>query len=56
MKPVLHIWMRMRWTDAVDGNGVVVGVGDVDTTEPGTYQLIYNYTDAAGNASSDPND
>ena len=38
------------WTDAVDGNGVVVGVGDVDTTEPGTYQLIYNYTDAAGNA------
>ena len=28
------------WTDAVDGNGVVVGVGDVDTTEPGTYQLI----------------
>ena len=38
------------WTDAVDGNGVVVGVGDVDTTEPGTYQLIYNYTDVAGNA------
>ena len=51
MKLVWHTWMRMR-VGRMDGNGVVVGVGDVDTTEPGTYQLIYNYTDAAANATS----
>ena len=37
-------------TDAiVDGFGVVLAVGEVDTTTPGTYTLTYDYTDAAGN-------
>ena len=37
-------------TDAVDGEGVVLATGEVDTSTPGTYTLTYDYTDAAGNA------
>jgi hypothetical protein len=38
------------WTDIVDGNGVLVGQGDVDSLVPGVYQLTYSKTDEAGNA------
>ena len=38
------------WTDAVDGSGVVLPTGEVDHTNPGTYVLSFNYSDAAGNA------
>lgn len=38
------------WTDNVDGSGTVVGVGSVDLTTVGNYQITYDYTDAAGNA------
>ena len=38
------------WTDAVDGSGVVHASGEVNASDPGTYVLSFNYTDAAGNA------
>ena len=40
------------WTDNVDGEGNVTGLGEVDTSSPGTYTLTYDYTDAAGNAAA----
>ena len=40
------------WTDIVDGNGVILAEGQVDTTMPGTYVLSYNYTDQAGNVAT----
>ena len=41
-------------TDNVDSNLVVnaVGVGAVDTTQPGTYTISYNVSDTAGNVST----
>ena len=39
-------------TDAIDGSGVVLAAGEVDTTTPGIYTLTYDYTDAAGNAAA----
>ena len=41
------------WTDIVDGTGVVVAIGEVDTLEPGEYQLFYNYTDTNGNTAEE---
>ena len=38
------------WTDAVDGEGIVYGVGDVNISKPGIYYLTFDYTDDAGNA------
>ena len=38
------------WTDAVDGEGIIYGVGDVNVSKPGIYYLIFDYTDDAGNA------
>ena len=37
------------WTDAVDGQGVVYGVGEVNVSNPGIYYLTFDYTDNAGN-------
>ena len=37
------------WNDDVDGSGTVDAVGSVDTQIPGTYELVYDFTDAAGN-------
>ena len=37
------------WNDDVDGSGTVDGVGSVDTGIPGTYELVYDFTDSAGN-------
>ena len=39
------------WTDAVDGAGKVMGIGQVNTSIPGDYLLIYEHTDQAGNKS-----
>ena len=33
------------WSDAVDGNGTLTGVGVVDDQVPGTYTLTFDYTD-----------
>ncbi|MDG1172749.1 MAG: DUF5011 domain-containing protein, partial [Opitutales bacterium] len=41
------------WTDAVDGSGVVYASGVVVAGVPGTYQLTYNYADAAGNVAQE---
>lgn len=42
------------WTDAVDGTGAATVGGDVvNTIEPGTYVVTYNYTDAAGNIATE---
>ena len=38
------------WTDAVDGSGIILAIGLVNTGTPGSYVLSFNYTDAAGNA------
>ena len=32
--------------DAVDGNGTITGVGEVDDQVPGTYTLTFDYTDS----------
>ena len=34
------------WSDAVDGNGTLTGVGEVDDQVPGTYTLSFDYTDS----------
>ena len=38
-----------NWTDIVDGEGDAVSTGEVDVNVPGTYEIIYNYTDSSGN-------
>ena len=45
-----YIDVNASWSDAVDGSGVIVASGEVNASEPGTYVLSFNYTDAAGNA------
>ena len=40
------------WSDAVDGNGTLTGVGEVDDQVPGTYTLTFDYTDSNGNAAA----
>ena len=47
-----YIDQNATWTDIVDGSGVVLAEGQVDTTMPGTYVLSYNYTDQAGNVAT----
>ena len=46
----VYLDANASWSDAVDGQGVVYGVGDVNVGQPGTYVLSYNYTDDAGNS------
>ena len=48
-----YIDANATWTDAVDGQGVVHGVGDVNVSIPGTYWLKYNFTDEAGNQAAE---
>ena len=38
-----------KWTDIVDGNDTLIGVGQVNTFVPGEYQVVFNYSDHAGN-------
>ena len=45
-----YIDANASWNDALDGFGVIVPSGEVNASEPGTYVLSFNYTDAAGNA------
>ena len=45
-----YIDQGANWTDLVDGNGSIDGIGTVDSNTPGIYQIAYNYTDHAGNA------
>ena len=40
------------WSDAVDGNGTLTGVGEVDDQVPGTYTITFDYTDSNGNAAT----
>lgn len=40
------------WTDALDGNGTLTPVGEVNATKPGTYELTFDKTDAAGNVAA----
>ena len=35
--------------DAVDGTGVIVGLGQVNASIPGTYFIVFNLTDSSGN-------
>lgn len=39
------------WTDNVDGTGISIASGTVNTSATGTYILTYTQTDAAGNTS-----
>ena len=41
--------LNASWTDAVDGGGIILASGEVNTGTPGSYVLSFNYTDAAGN-------
>ncbi len=45
----VYVDANASWTDAVDGSGTVVGIGEVNTNVPGVYELFYDYTDEAGN-------
>jgi hypothetical protein len=38
------------WSDAVDGNGTLDPVGDVNSSMPGIYILTYDLNDSSGNA------
>jgi hypothetical protein len=40
------------WTDTVDGQGSLNGAGTVNVAAVGSYQLTFDYTDAAGNAAA----
>ena len=40
------------WTDTVDGQGSLNGAGAVNVAVVGSYQLTFDYTDAAGNAAA----
>ena len=40
------------WTDNTDGSGKTFGLGEVNARQPGEYQLIYHYTDQAGNSAT----
>ena len=44
-----YIDANASWNDAVDGFGVIFASGEINASEPATYVLSYNYTDAAGN-------
>ena len=48
---IIPIW-GATWSDAVDGNGTLTGVGVVDDQVPGTYTLTFDYTDSNGNAAA----
>ena len=37
------------WTDAVDGNGTLIGHGEVNHLVPGIYSINYHWNDLAGN-------
>ena len=45
----LYTDLGANWTDIVDGDGDAVSTGEVDVYVPGTYEIIYNYTDSSGN-------
>ena len=45
----VYVDANASWTDAVDGSGIVVGIGEINTHVPGVYELAYDYTDEAGN-------
>ena len=40
------------WTDNTDGSGETFGLGEVNARQPGEYQLIYHFTDQAGNSAT----
>ena len=40
------------WTDTVDGQGSLNGAGTVNAAAVGSYQLTFDYSDAAGNAAT----
>ena len=46
---LFYVDANASWTDAVDGSGVLVSIGEVNASKPGTYTLSYSYTDSAGN-------
>ena len=48
----LYIDARANWADSIDGTGLVIGTGSVDTNMLGVYLLSYNFTDSNGNAAS----
>ena len=49
---VEYIDANATWSDFIDGEGMVITSGSVDTNVLGSYVLSYNYTDSSGNAAS----
>ena len=40
------------WSDTLDGNGTLIGVGEVKLKTPATYALVFTKQDVAGNSDS----
>ena len=48
MRPVtIYVDANASWSDNVDREGTVVGVGDVNSSILGIYTIVYNFTDQA---------
>ena len=54
--PYITIWAGSEyvdkgawWIDTFDGNGTIQAIGTVNSHQPGSYTLHYEYTDLAGN-------
>ncbi|MDA9120194.1 DUF5011 domain-containing protein [Opitutales bacterium] len=45
----LYVDANATWTDNVDGTGTISGEGEVNSTAPGVYYIVFDYTDEAGN-------
>ena len=45
----VYLDANASWADVVDGSGTLLATGEVNASEPGTYELAYHYTDEAGN-------
>ena len=39
------------WIDNADGNGTVLGIGDLNSSKLGEYELVYSYKDESNNSS-----
>ena len=44
-----HVDANATWTDNVDGTGTISGEGEVNSTAPAVYYIVFDHIDEAGN-------